>query len=245
MNNPGDAIRHVINYLAEWAKAEPKGCRTGGAGPDQYAFIQLHHRPDPRGPESQLTFRALLVDGRPVIQVQLPEPASSRAQQKRQEPDVEGRETAVFGGTGFLSREPEGVCEGCGVTGTVGRAVRTDGKGQVTEIHRFCLDCWPEHAARYRARWEEEGRRERDAFLRGTAGSAPASGRSAAFEAATWHETLHLVRELEGMLCPPVPPTSSDLAQIALQIQQFAPKMEGEMPFEVSSFVQRYGPSTG
>lgn len=62
----------------------------------------------------------------------------------------------MMASTGLPKREPSDSCEARGVTGTIGRAVRTDADGRITELHRFCSTCWAEQSARYRARWEGE-----------------------------------------------------------------------------------------
>lgn len=148
-------------------------------------------------------------------------------------------------GTGLPAREPDAECEACGARGTVGRAMRTDGAGHPTEIHRFCLACWPEHSARYRARWEEETRVASEAWLRDPANAPRPPGRGAAFEAATWHSTLNLVREIRTALRPPNVPTPDALAQVAQQIQQYATELAGDMPLEVEIFLREYGDHAG
>ena len=65
------------------------------------------------------------------------------------------------------------------------------------------------------------------------------------FEAATWHATLEFVREIEQTMIAPVPPSRGDLAQLAEEIGKNAPEVEGEMPFEVESFLRRYGAPAG
>jgi hypothetical protein len=61
------------------------------------------------------------------------------------------------------------------------------------------------------------------------------------FESATWHGTLDLVREIEGSMRAHMAPSPEDLAQFAGEIRRAAPQFDGEMPFEVEAFVQRYG----
>jgi hypothetical protein len=74
--------------------------------------------------------------------------------------------TVVMRGSDLPLREPEAVCEACGARGTVARAIRTDASGAAVETHRFCARCWPENAARLRARWDEESRVATDAWMR-------------------------------------------------------------------------------
>jgi hypothetical protein len=69
--------------------------------------------------------------------------------------------------------------------------------------------------------------------------------RGMAFEAATWHATLQLVRRIEQMMIAPVPPSPADLEQIASEIAQTSARFEGSMPFEVEAFLHRYGPPAG
>ena len=233
----------VFRALDAWARNTSHGMRAGGGGSGGFDHIQLHARPDPREPEVQLTFRARLVEGRPVIAVsRSPEPSATQRTAHRSVQDGasvvalgirEDEELQAHG------RDLAAACEACGALGTVGRAVRTDGRGAVAEMHRFCLPCWPEQSARYRARWEEEDRRRSDAFLRG---HEPAgAGLGMWFQAATWHGTLDLVREIERTMIAPVPPAADDLARLATQIRAQGADLEGEMPIEVEMFLQRYG----
>jgi hypothetical protein len=61
------------------------------------------------------------------------------------------------------------------------------------------------------------------------------------FEAATWHSVLDLVREVEQSLRAPMVTSPHALAQFAAEIRRTAPQLEGDMPFEVEAFLQRYG----
>ncbi|MBC7897049.1 MAG: hypothetical protein H7066_16640 [Cytophagaceae bacterium] len=216
--------------------------------PDAVDFIQLHHRPDPRAPEAQVTLRAELRDGRPVIVVTLPSrPAEGGGSSRADIRASSGR--TMMAGTGLPPRAPDATCEGCGATGTVGRAIRGDSEGNAIEMHRFCVDCWPEWSARYRARWQEQDRRRQEAFLRRdlTQPSVPepaGTGTGMTFEAATWHNTIEFVREIERSMRPPTPPAPVDLQAIAAEIESGASAIEGDMPFEVEAFIARYGART-
>lgn len=147
----------------------------------------------------------------------------------------------IMGGTGMPLRESTAQCEGCGNTGTIGRAVRTDAEGQVTEVHRFCADCWAEQSARYRARWAEQDRRESEAWIHAPNVAPRPPSRGAAFESATWHTTLEFVREINRALRPMTAPTPEQLAAIAADIRSRADDLEGPMPMAVQAFLQDYG----
>lgn len=235
----------AFRALNAWAKAPSRGVRSDG-GLAGFGYLQLHFRPDDRGPEVQVTLRAALVGGRPVIQVQSSAPPPTVT---RPEPVLESSLRVVVVGPEpdeRLGRDPSAVCEACGVVGTVGRAVRTDRTGAVIEAHRFCFDCWPEQSARYRARWMEEIRRARQRLFRRLEPAVPNGGQGMAFEAATWHTTVDMVRRIEATMtapAPPAPPSPEELEQIAAQIAANAPQLEGEMPFEVEMFIRRYGRS--
>jgi hypothetical protein len=99
--------------------------------------------------------------------------------------------------------------------------------------------------ARYRARWSEEDRLRSDRFLRGRE-PARGSGPAMAFEAATWHSTLELVRRIRQQLIAPVVPSKEALAALARDIEASASLFDGEMPYEVEAFIRRYraGPPT-
>ena len=151
----------------------------------------------------------------------------------------------IMGGTGLPPREPNAMCEACGVLGTIGRAIRTDAAGLATELHRFCASCWAEQSARYRARWDEENRLAGDAWLRDPRLAPPPPSRGAAFESATWHATLDVVRELNRAIRPTSPPPPEQLAAIAADIQARAEELEGPMPIAVAAFLQAYGEPAG
>ena len=105
---------------------------------------------------------------------------------------------ASMRGSGLPERDPTATCEACGATGTVGNATRFL-EDEIVEIHRFCGRCWPEHYARFQARWDEEDRLEMEAWLRGQAGS-PLPSRGYAFEAASFRCTVRCGR---SGLCGP------------------------------------------
>jgi hypothetical protein len=179
------------------------------------------------------------VDGQAVIQVpELQSPEITQA------PSAAVRDTASTQVQVIMpassTREGDAVCEGCGALGTVGRASRTAPSGEALEIHRFCARCWPEQSARYRARWSEEDRTWSDQFLRGRV-PARGAGPGMHFESATWHGTLEFVRQIERTMVTPVPPSPQGLARIAADIAGRASNFDGEMPFAVEAFVQRYG----
>lgn len=244
--NPTDHWE-LMRALNAWASADPRKCGTQGELDGTCHSIQLNHRPDPREPEVQVTLRAELRDGRPVIVVTLPpRPAEGRS---RSLADIRSSGRAMMAGTGLPPREPDATCEGCGATGTVGRAIRSDSEGNAIEMHRFCVDCWPEWSARYRARWHEQDRRRQDAFLRRdftqpSVPEPPGTGTGMTFEAATWHNTIEFVREIERSMRLPTPPAPEDLQSIAAEIVSGASAMEGDMPFEVEAFIARYGAGT-
>jgi hypothetical protein len=231
-----------LDALNAWAAALPRGLRSGGGVGGQYDLIQFYWRPEPSGPEAYVALHADLDDGRPVIRVDLsvaPTPRSSTPDIALLGPGSGDEETTLSG------REPAARCESCGIAGTVGRAVRTDSAGTPMEIHRFCAGCWPEQSARYRARWIEENRVRSERFLRGVDPSLSGDGPGMYFEAATWHSVLELVRELEQALRAPMIPSAHVLKEMAAEIRRAAPELDGDMPFEVEAFLQRYEAGAG
>jgi hypothetical protein len=236
MSEPLDG-RSLLRALSAWSRSDPHGVRAGGGGgPGSFDHIQFHSRPDPREPEVQVTLRAELVRGQPAIRVTLSTPLPES--ERKAHASKRSASHTVLGGAGLPMREPTALCESCQAVGTVGCAVRTDGTGGVLATHRFCLACWPEQSARYRARWEEEDRQELERFLR--SGASPDQHRGMAFGAATWHSTLQLVRDIERTMVPPVPPAPAALEQLANEISQSATQLDGPMPFEVEAFVHQY-----
>ncbi len=181
----------------------------------------------------QITFRASMTDGQPLVEVELPDAAVERVRLgalANQHLALDRSETQM--------RDAEALCEGCSVMGTVGIAVRFDAENAPIEIHRFCALCWPEQSARYIARWDEEVRVASEASLRGEL--LDATNTSSMFGSTTWHGTLALVREIERSMHPPLPPTPQDLARMAAEIARVAPTHDGAMPHEVMMFIQRH-----
>lgn len=229
-------VRPLMAAITTWATTLPHGCRLSGSA-GGLSYLQLHTRPDPQGPEVQLTFRPMIVDGHAVIVVEHPALEQSNARVDA----TSNSARAQYVIPEMSPRDPTARCESCGVVGTVGRASRTDSTGAILESHQFCLACWPEQAARYRARWSEEDRVWQDRFLRGLE-PARGAGPGMAFEAATWHSTLKLVRDIQRQMIAPMVPSKESLAEMASQIQANASRFEGDMPFEVEAFIRRYGP---
>jgi hypothetical protein len=147
------------------------------------------------------------------------------------------------------AREPDALCEGCGVRGTVGRASRHDASGTYVEEHRYCADCWPEWSAFHRARWLERGRQEiqawQDALRDSTDTDTPPPTPPAwgmVFPSATWHGVLDLVERLmEQVRYYRDPPSREVLARFAAQIRDHAGEMVGPMPLEVRDFLAKFG----
>jgi hypothetical protein len=225
--------REITAALKAWANAETRGSSAAG-GDGQYSYLQFSYRPDSQSPETQLTFRALLVDGRPAIVVDLPSTSETSLLPKARTSAV-----AFSAASDPPLREPDAICEACQRKGTVGRAVRTDSAGAPTETHRFCARCWPEESARYRARWEEEDRLSMESFFRGERETGPTSG--TVIGAATWHSTLEFVREIQRSMTPWTPPSTKDLQEIAEQFREMAAQTDEAMPFEVQAFIHQHG----
>lgn len=143
----------------------------------------------------------------------------------------------ILSGTDLPLREPEQVCEACGTLGTMGRAVRTDGQGQVVEIHRFCRACWPEQRARYRARWDEEARVTREAFM-----SEPRPTRQPEFgyalEGASWHGVLDLIAPFRYASSRVEPLGAESLRELETEWAQLEAEFGEPMPLEVRAFLQ-------
>jgi hypothetical protein len=124
-------MRSIINALNHWSRANERGIRIGG-GKEGFAWIQFHHRPAPGDPEMFVTLRAESIGGQPAITAQLPsdrEPTAS-PWTNRAGNAVSG--VSILSGTGQSPRESGAKCDACGMTGTVGRVVYTDGRGGVT-----------------------------------------------------------------------------------------------------------------
>src|SRR5687767_3972823 len=114
--------------------------------------------------------------------------------------------------------EPENPCEACGTIGTVGRARLTDEADNEIEVHAFCLKCWPEESARYRARWEEESRMRHENWMR-TGGSPTPPSIGWSLESATWHGALDMLR-LVLISAESRRPTAEDLTSLANDLKK-------------------------
>jgi hypothetical protein len=143
------------------------------------------------------------------------------------------------------AQEPDAVCEGCGIRGTVGRASRHDASGAFVEEHRYCADCWPERSAFYRARWDEQGRRASLAWCeRPPEGpdTPPPPNWGMVFVSATWHDVIDLVQRLTDMARSyREPPSPEALARAAAEIRKSAAERVGPMPEEVRAFLANFG----
>lgn len=149
--------------------------------------------------------------------------------------------TFIMRPSGLPLCEPEQRCEACGSAGTVGRAMRTNRHGDPIEIHRFCAACWPEHSAALGARWREASRVASDAWFRNPVG-APAPEGGSAFESATWHLALDLVREVTRATRGGPLATSAQLQELAEELAASASTRVGEMPFEIEMFINTHRP---
>jgi len=141
--------------------------------------------------------------------------------------------------------EPDAICEGCGARGTVGRAGRGDTSSATIEEHRFCIDCWPEWSAFYRARWQEQARRasmaRRERAQNGQE-AAPPSASGTWFESATWHGVIEFVQTMTMQArYYRDPPSAEFLACVAADIRAKASEKVGPMPREVRAFLAEYG----
>ena len=228
----------IAAAVREWATADGHGIRSAGTSANGFGYLQLHHRPDPRRPEQQLTLQARLVDGRAVIEVTLPAAALDSVRAAATERTAQASETREFGGTEPPLRDTLAHCEACGTRGTVGLAVRFDDANEPFEVHRFCATCWPEQSARYQARWAEEVRVAMEARRADATVTLPPT--STMFGAATWHGTQAFVRDLEQRMQPSPLPAREDLERIAAELARLAPTLDGPMPDEVAAFIRRY-----
>jgi hypothetical protein len=152
-------------------------------------------------------------------------------------PEFVNGSTVVLDGNELPPVEPECICETCGIRGTVGRAIRTDQHGELTEIHRFCASCWVEESARLRARWSEQDRLAGDAWLRGVLGALRPHGGSS-FVSATWHGVLERIMHLRELRGHGANIPDDVLRKLAIDIESRRADFVGEMPLEVETFIQ-------
>ena len=177
-----------MRALLAWANASPKGLRGGGG--EAFRDIVFHHRPGQDAPEAQVRFIATMVDGRPMIRVELV-PDEDAA------PSVATAMTINLTDTWPAApespREATAACEACGTIGTVGWIAMREPDGSESRRHRFCADCWGPEAAWHRARFEDVQRQSRDEWLRSEGqGVRPPTG-GLAMQSATWHGVLEQV----------------------------------------------------
>src|SRR6266498_673198 len=111
MNEPFDA-KPLITAIRDWATTLPRGYRLSGSSAG-LAYLQLHTQPDPQGPEVQLTFRPVMVDGHPLIRVE--HPALKTASAPERAPDRDGERAAVVLRVvaSSAAKEPDARCESC------------------------------------------------------------------------------------------------------------------------------------
>ena len=152
--------------------------------------------------------------------------------------------TVIIGGDDRPLIDAEAVCEGCGVRGTVGRAVRSEANGNPVEVHRFCAECWPEWPAFYRARWEDRVRIATLAWKDQPPGTSvePPAPSGMWFESATWHGVIDVVKRLmRESRYYREPPSREVLARVASEIRAKAGEKVGPMPIEVRAFLAEFG----
>lgn len=240
MGTPMDRHRRITHALLTWAKASRKGLRGGGS--DTFNDIVFHHRPEPAAPETQVRFIATLVDGAPMIRVELvPDDDAPLPQLKGSSMRVSHSLPA----SQDSPQDPTAPCEACGTIGTAGWISISESREAEPVRHRFCADCFGPEAAWYRARYEDTQSKLRDAWLRDPDQPKPASGGGWSMQTATWHAVLELVRTYERMMHPMVPPSRDDFALIANDIARRASELVGPMPLEVEDFIQRYRSPAG
>lgn len=117
-------------------------------------------------------------------------------------------------------RDPDALCDRCGVRGTVARATR---EGPPPEVHRYCGLCWP--AARAELKTARPG------------GWAMAS--RTWYDAEQYLERLTMTAAALGASAP----SAAALAALAAYIVATAPEVDGPMPASVEAFVRRHGAS--
>ncbi|MBL0937718.1 MAG: hypothetical protein IBJ03_02425 [Gemmatimonadaceae bacterium] len=166
------------------------------------------------------------------------------------------KDAITMSGTGLPLVEIDKACEVCSAQGTVGRVVRFEEDGSVLDMIRLCEACWPEHSARYTARWDEEHRVAMDAWARASVResfrdarganaivAAPPS-RNITLESATWHGTLKLVNDtlLEyRRRCSAGDDTMREkVRELAKAIAAYAPFRVGDMPFAIENLLREY-----
>lgn len=236
MSGPEES-RRLFEALMTWAAASPKGVRGGGG---VFPDLTLHHRPDPTGPEVQVRFIAMQVDGAPMIRVEYVP--------NRGAPPTRSDGAAVLRSGSAPAESPvdgSATCDACGELGTVGWIRYGAAEGVEPTVHRYCERCWAPEAAWHQAKYEDDRQRSSDAWLRSDGREPrPASG-GFSMSAATWHQPLTMVREIERMMRPAVPPSAAALAELAAQIEAMASDLVGPMPAEVEAFIHRYRSGAG
>jgi hypothetical protein len=233
--HPAEDPKRLSLALFAWANASSKGVRYGGSALELPDLV-LHHRPDPAAPEVQLRLRATEHAGRPMIQVEyvpdefgLPTPPF----------DITIDQTDEWSDTGEPPRNASATCDACGTVGTAGW-ITEDAADGATMTYRYCAECWGPEVAWHRARFERDNRRAALERMRSESAAEQPRRRQLSMRAATWHATLELVRGVEVMMHPQVPPSRYDLAALADHCSAIASTLDGPMPFEVEAFIRRY-----
>ncbi|MBK8246523.1 MAG: hypothetical protein IPK85_03860 [Gemmatimonadetes bacterium] len=188
-----------------------------------------------------MRFIATQVDGAPMIRVEYVP--------NREAPPTltDGAVVLTTAGSAPAESPVDGsaTCDACGALGTVGWIRGGAAEGVEPTVNRYCERCWAPEAAWHQAKYEDDWRRSSDAWLRSEGRDPrPASG-GFSMSAATWHQPLTMVREIERLLHPTVAPTAAALAGLATQIEALASDLVGPMPAEVEAFVHRYRSGAG
>lgn len=243
--------REIRDFFRAWTQSRSNGAGSGGLGPTTYQYLDFTYRQDEGSPEVRLAFYANQHEGHPVIHVVLPSDRDASAapkdfQQTNGETSSSSSDASVSVTPIYETipdtREPDAVCEGCGVVGTIGRATRTHESGTPSETHRFCSKCWVEQSARYRARWDEERRVSRDAHRRSRTSGPSGPSYWSSFESMTWHGVLELLSAFRKHMQERGPIPATHLTELATLYRNNAHKFEGEMPYEVELFINQYAP---
>src|ERR1035437_1152915 len=133
--------------------------------------------------------------------------------------------------------DPNGVCDACGVTGTV--AVTVVHTSPET-IRRYCESCWPAARQAFEDEREERMMQGMRQGLRAGPFRQPEKPPASSGASRSWNKENFLIDQNFLPVAGGPAPDAGTLAAMARDLVRDAPKMNGPMPANIADFVAKY-----